>query len=384
MEDITSDTFGKRSFAAVDLGDARRTKRLVALTDKMVRHPGGTLPDKLSHPPDLRAFYRLMNRDEVTHEQLMNSHTADTRRSMAEAASVNPGAVFLIVHDATELDYTTLQSLAEDLGQIGEGTHRGYICHNSLIIQAQPQMVLGLGSQILHHRANVPEGETDRQRCEREDRESRLWVWGASQCGAAPPDSLCVDISDRLSDTFEYMAFEVLQKRHFVLRARENRKLAARLNGESYLLDAVRQQPAVTTRKMSVQASERHAARIAKLNISFVQVEIAEPGKRSGEYTAKSLILSAVRVWEPQPPRGVEGLEWILLTNIPVTDEATAEQRVEWYEHRPIVEEYHKCMKTGCGVETLQFTTIEGLEPAIAVLSVLAITLLRLRDAARQ
>jgi hypothetical protein len=384
MEDIASETFGQRNFAGVDLGDARRTKRLVALTDKMVSHPGGTLPNKLSHPPDLRAFYRLMDQDESTHERLMNSHTTSTRRAMAEAASANPGSVFLIVHDATELDYTTLQSVANNLGQIGEGTHRGYICHNSLIIQAQPQMVLGLGSQILHHRANVPEGETDKQRREREDRESRLWVWGASQCGAAPPGSLCVDISDRLSDTFEYMAFEVSQKRHFVLRARENRKLATQLNGESYLFDAVRRQPAVTTRKMSVQASEHHKARTAKLSVSFVQVEIAEPGKRSGEYTTKSLVLWAVRVWEANPPRGAERLEWILLTNMPVTDKEAAEQKVEWYEHRPIVEEYHKCMKTGCGVETLQFTTIARLEPAIAVLSVLAITLLRLRDAARQ
>ena len=31
---------------------------------------------------------------------------------------------------------------------------------------------------------------------------------------------------------------------------------------------------------------------------------------------------------------------------------------VDWYGHRPIVEELHlKGMKTGCGVEALQFTT---------------------------
>ena len=40
-------------------------------------------------------------------------------------------------------------------------------------------------------------------------------------------------------------------------------------------------------------------------------------------------------------------------------------------------------MKTGGGIETMQFEKIERLEPAIAVLSAVTTTLLRLRDAAR-
>ena len=41
-------------------------------------------------------------------------------------------------------------------------------------------------------------------------------------------------------------------------------------------------------------------------------------------------------------------------------------------------------MKTGCGIETLQFTAAERLEPAIALLSVVAATLLNLRTASRR
>ena len=40
-------------------------------------------------------------------------------------------------------------------------------------------------------------------------------------------------------------------------------------------------------------------------------------------------------------------------------------------------------MKTGCGIETLQFTTEAALQPAIALLSVVAVFLLGLRDAGR-
>ena len=54
---------------------------------------------------------------------------------------------------------------------------------------------------------------------------------------------------------------------------------------------------------------------------------------------------------------------------------------IGWYEQRWIVEEYHKAQKTGCQIEDMQFTTTARLEPAIALLSVVAVTLLNLRDA---
>jgi hypothetical protein len=50
-----------------------------------------------------------------------------------------------------------------------------------------------------------------------------------------------------------------------------------------------------------------------------------------------------------------------------------------WYS-----EEYRKAQKTGCRIEDMQFTTTDRLEPAIAFLSVVAVTLLKLREAARR
>ena len=82
-------------------------------------------------------------------------------------------------------------------------------------------------------------------------------------------------------------------------------------------------------------------------------------------------------------PEGEEPLEWILLTNCPMLTIDDAFERIHWYEQRWIVEEYHKAMKTGCSIESLQFEKIERLEPAIALISAVATTLLRLRDAAR-
>ena len=119
------------------------------------------------------------------------------------------------------------------------------------------------------------------------------------------------------------------------------------------------------------------------VQIAFTPLRLAPPGKHHCEYAKTPLDLWAVRVWEPNTPACEEPLEWILLTNVPVEQEADAQERVDWYERRWIIEEYHKGMKTGCRIESMQFDAMERLEPAIAVLSVVTTTLLQLRDAAR-
>lgn len=375
---VTPATFGTRNFAGLDLGDKRRTDCLVRCADIMYRHPGGTLPDKLNRPADLRAFYRLMNRPEVTHAALIRSHAEHTRRCIAAS-----GAVVLLLHDATELDYTRKITVSQQLSQIGQGTNRGYICHNSLAVRADSGAALGLTSQILHRRAYVPKKETLKQKRQRQDRESRLWVQGAAASGPAPAGVRCVDVSDSLSDTFEYMAYEVANGRHFVLRQRENRRLETPVAGHRYLEDAVRALPSVGQRTVGVLASPGRSARKTTCQVACTAVRLAVPEKHHGEYAEEPLDLWAVRVWEPQPPAGEELLEWILLTNVPVDRAADAHERVGWYEKRPIIEEYHKGMKTGCRIESMQFDTVARLEPAIAVLSVVTTTLLQLRDAAR-
>src|SRR3972149_1964502 len=104
---------GEEHFGNAQLGDPRRTKRLVQLTDKMVMHPGGTLPHKIDDPASLKALYRLVDQEEVTHAAMLAPSQERTLRLMREAE----GTV-LVIHDMTELDYTGLRSL-KGLGQIG-------------------------------------------------------------------------------------------------------------------------------------------------------------------------------------------------------------------------------------------------------------------------
>ena len=374
-----SDTksFAESVFAQAQLGDLRRTKRLVALTKQLCRHPGGTLPQKLHVPKDLRALYRLCNSRHVTHQAVVQT----ARQATLQQIQSHAGDV-LILHDSTELDYTSQSALREQLGQIGKGSRKGYICHNALAVDPNTREVLGLAGQILHHRVQTPKKESQEQSRQRESRESRLWVNGVKPL---PADRRLVDVCDQGADTFEFLETECQSGRRFVIRSKYSRKINVghEASGDVHRLrEYIRSLPAMGQREADLQAHATRKKRRAQLLVSAAAVLVHRPHAKAGNHGNEPLAMWAVRVWEPQPPRGETPVEWFLLTNEPVTTYEDADRVITWYQLRWIVEEYHKAMKTGCSTEQLQFRTIDRLEPMIGVLSVVATTLLNLRAAA--
>lgn len=84
------------------------------------------------------------------------------------------------------------------------------------------------------------------------------------------------------------------------------------------------------------------------------------------------ITMSAVEVREVNPPRGANALQWVLLTSEEVHTFNDCWKTIERYERRPLIEEYHKCLKTGCSVEERQYRNADRLAPVIGLLSVLA------------
>jgi len=372
---------GQAMFGHAELGDQRRTKRLVTTFEQIRRHPGGTLPDKLSSPADLKALYRLCDCKSVTHAALVAAlRTYTLARIVCHAGPV------LLLHDATELDYTSLESLADDLGQIGKGTRRGYVCHNVIAVDAETGEVLGLLDQVLHCRDEVPEDESLPELRDRETRESLLWLKGAERL---PADPRLIDVADQGASTFEFLEYETHSGRRFVIRNGKVRKVYAGhepAGATHYLKDYVQSLPELGRFTMDVQAQKGRKARTqAEFALRGGAVLLLPPHARHGHHGKAPLPLYVVQVLEVSPlPRGEKPIEWILLTNEPVATEDDAWRVVGWYERRWVVEEYHKALKTGCQIEDMQFTAVERLQPAIALLSAVALTLLNLRDASRR
>jgi len=383
-------SFGEVNFGRAQLGDRRRTKRLVKLVDQMCLRPGGTLPQKFRSPADLQAFYRLMRKEDVTHEAILAPHRQATLKHIESLDTP-----VLILHDTTELEYTTHKSL--DLGPIGNGHRRGYITHNSLAVDPRTRDVLGLCNQVLHRRARVAESETRAQRNRRKSRESRLWIQGTQPL---PNSWQFVDVCDRGADTSEFLQHEMASGRRFVIRSSFNRCIllghgapdeseSGKLHQHARTLPPAGSWTLQVTSKAEMRSPRRKGKkkrvvrkkRKANMAVAYAAVQIIPS---EGSRRRAPMQVWIVRVWEIDPPKDQERLEWTLLTNEPVRSFEDAYRVVGWYECRWIIEEYHKGMKTGCRVESPQFTSEDRLQPAIALLSVVALTLLQLRQASRR
>jgi len=372
-------TFGQLYFGGAILGDTRRTARLVRSADALLAHPGGTLPQKLSAPGPLKGFYRLMNRPEVTHASVLAPAIEQVRAVVAAEEGV-----VLLVEDWTELDYTGLESVSDELGIIGNGSHQGFLCASCLAVRPNGRRVLGLIGQRLVTRQRVRAGRPRQERRADPHRETRLWSALTRDLPVATAaGTRCVVVADRGADVLEFLDGMAAAGRSFLVRANHNRRIDRGTGELDKLFDHVRSLPAVDRRETAIPAAAGRAARTTTLAVAHVAVTVVVPKQPRGEVRDEPLPLHVVRVWEAAPPASVEPLEWILLTDHPVTTAEDAWERVSWYECRWLIEEFHKGMKTGCGVEQLQFTTTAALEPTIGVLSVLAAQLLRLRDAAR-
>jgi hypothetical protein len=375
-------SFGQQHFGGCELGDKRLTDRLVQTTDLFLRHPGGTLPDKLNNTADLIGFYRLANNDKVTHAKLMAAHAARTKQLMERAAGV-----VLVIHDTTEIDFSGLESV-QGLGQIGHGGCQGFLCHNSLAYACDVGEVLGLVSQLIHVRRKVSKTESPKAKREHPGRESRLWKKGWQGLGPVPQGQLRVNIADRGADIFEFIEPIELGGDHYVIRSKSNRNIEID-DGKGGIIkiklhDFARSLPSLGEREVKVSTNHGHQGRTTRVRVSAAAVSIRAPHFARGEHSKNNLPAWVIYVREIDAPAGEDPLEWILLSNVPAPTFEQVGQRIDWYACRPIVEEYHKAMKTGCGVELPQFTTPHALQVAIAVLSVVATQLLRLRDLARR
>lgn len=362
-------------FGTAQLGDQRRTERLVASAAAIARHPQKPFTQVFDWN-DLRGFYRLCDREEATLSAVQQPHWEQTRQAMTQQPLV------LILHDTTELDYTPHTALT-GAGPIGDGNGQGFLQHNSLAVLPVPRQVVGLAYQQLRVRQPRPQGENAYQRRQR-PRESVQWLEGIRASGPAPAGCCWIDVADRGCDFYEAMVAAQDLGHHFLFRVFEDRLLYATANREQpvKLLAYARSLPAVGSDTFEITGRGGRPRRTATVSLAAVAVWVPAPWgtpQRSQQPLVPAWLL---RIWEPNPPAEVEEpVEWLLLCSLPTTTLEQLKERRDWYSCRWLLEIYHDVEKNGCSEEDRRFETAARLETCLAVLSVVAVRILQLRCA---
>jgi hypothetical protein len=375
--------WAKVTFGKCNLGDQRRTTRLIKLAEQAAARPDGSTPQQTESWGDCKAAYRLFDQDDVTFDEIVRPHCEQTR------AGCRPGDVKLIINDTTEIDYGPKRR-ATGLGPTGNGSGRGFFLHSALMVDAADGRVEGLAGQLLFYRKLKSKrrgAKNTRRRAG--DRESVVWGNLVDQVGPAPPEVKWVHVDDRGADDFEVFCRIRAQENSCVIRAARLNRWVLTTDGRRVQLNSLLQElTCQRTLELDVPAREQTERRTATLELRFTELCMPLPRVLT-PWLRQHLPMKPLRLWvvelrETQPPKDVSPLRWVLYTMEPVTTIPEAQTIIGWYERRPTIEDYHKALKTGCRVERRYYESSDRLERVTGLLSVVAVRLMQLKTAARE
>jgi hypothetical protein len=177
------------------------------------------------------------------------------------------------------------------------------------------------------------------------------------------PQTQVIVMADREGDVYElhHTAAEGLANLHVLVRAQHDRNLVSHQKLWAHMAGL----PIGARRTLHVPQQPGQAARTATVEVRWAQVTIQPPAVGCKKRWPPVSVW-ALWVHEPEPPCGVAALDWMLLSDQPITTADEAWERVQWYCRRWTIEEWHRVLKSGCGVEQREFETAQTLQRALA------------------
>jgi hypothetical protein len=287
--------------------------------------------------------------------------------------------VVLVAQDTTEINLTD-HPATQGMGYLGSPDCRGLLLHSLLVI-SPTGVPLGVLRQFTWTRPIEQLGKRHRRRKTLlKEKESQRWLDGltATAEGLSQHPHVVL-MGDRESDLFDLFAMPRPRNVDLLVRVcREKRRVEHRTQ---YLDKALQSEPVRGHVQIKIPARPNRQARKAKMAVRWLSLDVHAPchgPKRP------SVRLNFILIEEIAPPQGEKPVRWLLATTLPVETLEDALKCVQWYAYRWTIERFHFVLKSGCKIEERQLETVEAMERAIPVFSIVAWRLLWLTLQARE
>jgi len=370
--------WAEEELGEVGLGDRRLNKRLVSIAQAFYARPQANIPQACQTRAETKATYRFLDHPETSMEKVLAPHYEATLGRISQAE------VVLAVQDTTSLNYTA-HPATQNLGPIGYRQDRGIglLLHNTMAFN-QEATPLGLLDVQCWARDEADFGKKKRRHSlPIEQKESYKWLLSYRKVAEAQkrcPKSTLVSVGDREADIYELFELALSDPLgpKLLIRAEQDRLLA---EGQGHLWEKMAQQEVAGFQEIHVPRQKNRPARVARLEVRFAKVALKPPQRKKGR---NELTLWAVWVQEAgAPPKG-EGIEWMLLTTLPVTTFEEAIEKLAWYTIRWGIEVYHRTLKSGCKVEERQLGHADRIGTCLGVDMVVAWRIFHLAKLGRE
>jgi hypothetical protein len=374
-------------YEGAEFGDPRRSRRLEAIGSRVATAPGVGFPQMVADDGELEGLYRFLSNHRVDAGRVLEPHVQQTLRRAREVGTC------LILHDTTEFKFPG-ESPRTGLG-LTSGVQRGFFGHFALaVMPGESRLPLGVCGlrRIVRHRNKNSARKNWYQVRKDPTRESLRWLELVREVEARRADFECIHVMDREGDIYDALEAMAQAGIRFVVRACYDRALAEEqglLRERVKSLKVEARRVVELSRRSDVNrtpsARRKHAsrtAREARLVVSGCRVELKRP--HHCKSPSKTLRLSVVRVWEPNPPSGALAVEWMLYTTEEIGRPEQLLAILDYYRSRWTIEEFFKALKTGCAIEKRQLESYHALSNALAVFVPIAWRLLLARSLARE
>lgn len=380
---VAGDAWAQYEFGDAPFGDARLSRRLVNVAAAKAQVPDRAFSGVAKGDwPAVKAYYRMIDQPDDSAVSLPNILAPHRRRTVRRMMGQK---VVLCVQDGSDLEYNSLDQ-CEGLGVIGTNQtgakSRGLHLHSTLAIAPN-----GLPLGVLRADCKAPQDKSPEDRRPShtvavEEKKNFVWIEhhrNLVELAGHMPQTRLIDVCDREADFFQLFDEQRENPRvELLVRAKHDRNID---EGPFKLFAAARQAPvqsrilvsvprrSARAKKSKQKARAKRPGRMAELTVRALPVQLPPARYHAGKAPIDIWVVHAL---EENPPADAEAVEWFLLTTIPVTSAAEAEQCLRWYCLRWRIEDWHRVLKSGCRIEELAHKSAERLRRAIAINLVIA------------
>jgi hypothetical protein len=362
------------NFGGCDLGDKRRSARLVRVAGDLARRTGSSLLKACDGDEAAsEGLYRLLRNEAVAPVAIAEGGF------QATAQRAGSCELLLAVEDSTSLVYR--HSVAEELGATSnnpQAASKGFIVHSVVLLDGKSGATVGLIEQQRWKRVTEEHGKSrHRKRRVYEDKESFKWQRAGQALRARLGEAVServISVCDREADITEYLIWQQAVAGRYVVRAAHDRNVSGATHR---LWQTLAQANELGRHQIEVPQRGGRPARRATVSLRAQTVELACPARMRVRDTIRC---QALWVREEEAPAGVEALEWMLLTSESVTTREEALAILWIYSRRWRIEDFHKAWKSGTKVEALRPRSASNLERGVVILAFVAIRLLQLQE----
>jgi len=374
--------WAQEEFGHAELGDRRRTRRLVDMAAGAARQPAGTVTAVFQDSAEREGAFRLLESDRVAVDPIAEaSHQATLKRCAGHEY------VYVAV-DSTSLNLND-HTGTKGFGRIStsDKPSLGLYVMNALAV-GPDGVPLGLvaqqwwarGKAVIRSRRSKKGSDRARFR----EKETFHWIEVLTSVaamflqfvsGVRPWFQL-----DRGGDCWPVLLFAVQFSLLLTVRSTYNRRLQDEPDqSKAYLWSKVEQQPVIGSYMLEVAARPGRPARTAQMQVRACKVTIElRVSKKKRRYVSVYAVLAR------EKSNAKDRIEWKLLTTHEVTSFEQACAVIQGYATRWRVEEFHHAWKTGvCNVEQSQLRARDHFIKWATVLAAVAARALRLSSLAR-